>query len=52
MKHALRSSLFVVAALLVACGSTPPPPDWQMNAKGSAERAAEAWLSQAMASNG
>jgi hypothetical protein len=33
------------AALLAACGSTPPPPDWQMNAKGSAERAAEAWLS-------
>lgn len=30
---------------LTACGSTPPPPDWQMNAKGSAERAAEAWLS-------
>lgn len=33
------------AALLSACGSTPPPPDWQMNAKGSVERAAEAWLS-------
>ena len=33
------------AALLAACGSTPPPPDWQMNAKSSAERAAEAWLS-------
>lgn len=32
-------------AMLAACGSTPPPPDWQMNAKGSAERAAEAWLS-------
>lgn len=45
MKHVLRSSLFVVTVLLAACGSTPPPPDWQMNAKGSAERAAEAWLS-------
>jgi hypothetical protein len=30
---------------LAACSSTPPPPDWQMNAKGSVERAAEAWLS-------
>ncbi len=35
----------VSVAALVACGSAPPPPDWQMNAKGSAERAAEAWLS-------
>ena len=45
MKHLLRFSLLGLAALLAACGSTPPPPDWQMNAKGSAERAAEAWLS-------
>ena len=45
MKHLLRLSFFGVAAVLAACGSTPPPPDWQMNAKGSAERAAEAWLS-------
>lgn len=41
MKHALA----LVAVVLTACGSTPPPPDWQMNARGSAERAAEAWLS-------
>lgn len=34
----------VFVAALVACGSAPSP-DWQMNAKGSAERAAEAWLS-------
>ncbi len=35
-----------LAIVLGACGSSPPPPpDWQMNAKGSAERAAEAWLS-------
>lgn len=27
-----------------ACSSTPPAPEWQLNAKGSAERAAEAWL--------
>ena len=45
MKHLLRFSLLGLTALLAACGSTPPPPDWQMNAKGSAERAAEAWLS-------
>lgn len=47
MKNTLRPFLIVVSlvALLTACSSTPPPPDWQMNAKGSAERAAEAWLS-------
>lgn len=35
----------LVAAALVACSSTPPPPDWQMNAKGSLERATSAYLS-------
>lgn len=30
--------------LLTACSNNPPAPDWQMNAKASAERAAEAWL--------
>ncbi|MDR7149091.1 hypothetical protein J2W49_001040 [Hydrogenophaga palleronii] len=30
---------------LAACSNTPQPPQWQMNAKGSAERATEAWLS-------
>ena len=39
---------FCVAAvsvlLLTACGNTPPAPDWQMNAKASAERATQAWL--------
>ncbi|WP_066257292.1 hypothetical protein [Hydrogenophaga flava] len=46
-KNTLRRWPWVVsfAALLAACSSTPPPPDWQMNAKSSAERAAEAWLS-------
>ncbi len=33
-----------VAALLTACAGKPPPPDWQMNAKGSLERALEAYL--------
>ena len=45
MTMPMRSLLLMSVALLAACGSTPPPPDWQMNAKGSAERAAEAWLS-------
>ena len=37
---------FAVSVLaLAACGNNPPVPEWQMNAKGSADRAAEAWLS-------
>ena len=46
-KNTLRRWPWVVsfAALLAACSSAPPPPDWQMNARSSAERAAEAWLS-------
>jgi hypothetical protein len=34
-----------MAGLLAACSSTPSPPDWQMNAKGSLERATDAYLS-------
>ncbi|HEY9096703.1 MAG TPA: hypothetical protein VIN35_13240 [Hydrogenophaga sp.] len=41
MRH-LFAGLMVVA--LSACSSAPPPPDWQMGAKGSLERATEAWL--------
>lgn len=39
-------SLLAAATLLalVACGNSPPAPDWQMNAKASAERATQAWL--------
>lgn len=33
------------AALLSACSSQPPAPDWQMNAYGAAEKALEAYLS-------
>lgn len=44
-----RSLVSVVAAAallgLAACSHTPPPPDWQLNARGSAERAVDAWLS-------
>ena len=31
--------------LLAACSNAPPPPDWQMNAKASLERATAAYLS-------
>ncbi|MEZ5705668.1 MAG: hypothetical protein R3E56_10515 [Burkholderiaceae bacterium] len=41
MRH-IFAGLMVVA--LSACSSAPPPPDWQMGAKGSLERATEAWL--------
>ncbi len=36
--------MLAVLALLAACSSTPPPPDWQMNAKASLERATAAYL--------
>lgn len=39
---------FMLAAgvlALSACSSTPPPPDWQLNAQGASERALEAQLS-------
>jgi hypothetical protein len=35
---------FVCAALLVACSSNPPAPDWQMNAKSASERSTAAYL--------
>ncbi len=38
---AIACSLLVLAA----CSSNPPPPDWPAEAKGSSERATEAWLS-------
>jgi hypothetical protein len=34
----------LTGVLLTACSSKPPAPEWQMNAKSSSERAAEAWL--------
>ena len=36
--------LFALAGVLAACSSTPPPPDWQMAARISLDRAAQAWL--------
>lgn len=43
MKH-LAALGACLALLLAACGSTPPPPDWQLNARGSLERAVQAYL--------
>jgi len=37
--------LCLLVLSLVACSSSSPVPDWQMNAKSSLERAADAWLS-------
>jgi hypothetical protein len=44
----MKATSFALAmatlALLAACSSAPPPPDWQMNAKASLERATAAYL--------
>jgi hypothetical protein len=42
----LNEITFIAVLLmgLTACSSTPPPPDWQMNAQGSMERAIEGYL--------
>jgi len=45
MKPCARLLPAVLAAWLVACSSTPPPPDWEMNAQGALERAQDAYLS-------
>ena len=41
----LRWTMLLVWIALAACSSTPPQPDWQINAKGALERAQEAYLS-------
>ena len=40
MKHLV----FTLALVLAACSSTPPPPDWQMNARSASERSVAAYL--------
>ncbi len=42
----LRRFIFIASAAfsLAACVSTPPPPDWQMNAQASIERSIDAYL--------
>jgi hypothetical protein len=39
-----RVTIAVIFMYLAACASTPPAPDWQMNAKGAMERSVEAYL--------
>lgn len=41
----IKLPVLLFALLLTGCASGPPPPDWQMNAKASLERATEAYLS-------
>lgn len=40
----MRAAIASLALLLVACGSTPPPPDWQSSASGALRRATAAYL--------
>lgn len=41
-----RTAIILFALVVItACSSTPPAPDWPLDAKGSSERATEAWLS-------
>ena len=36
--------LLIAATLLSACGGTPPPPDWKLNAVSLIEHAQQRWL--------
>jgi len=40
----VKHLVFTLALVLAACSSTPPPPDWQMNAKSASERSVAAYL--------
>jgi hypothetical protein len=40
-----RGAPLLASALLAACGSNPPVPDWQMNAQGAVERSTAAYMS-------
>lgn len=44
MTRRRRFTWLAAAVLLAGCASGPPPPDWQMNAKASLERAVAAYL--------
>ena len=46
LKDSLMRTLFLSVAVvsLAACSSTPKPPDWQLEAKGSMERSVAAYL--------
>ena len=41
----MRFAVVCAVLALAACSSTPPVPDWQMNAQGSAQKAINAYLS-------
>lgn len=45
MKRYATTLLIAGAALLAACSSKPPAPDWQMNAHAAAQKAVDAYLS-------
>ena len=40
----MKRVVLILASVLAACSSTPPPPDWQMNAKSASERSVAAYL--------
>lgn len=44
MKSRCGVAAISIAIMLAACASTPPPPDWQMNAKDSLDRSVAAYL--------
>ena len=39
-----RFAFIVIAAVVIGCSSTPPPPDWAVNAQGALERSVSAYL--------
>ena len=39
-----RLAFIVIAAAVIGCSSTPPPPDWAVNAQGAMERSVSAYL--------
>lgn len=44
MKRSARLFALLALVSLVACSSTPPPPDWQLIARSGLDNAASAWL--------
>ena len=44
MKHCVAMTLIASTAMLAACSSKPPVPDWQMNAHAATQKAVESYL--------